>query len=163
MSLWPLTLSRAGDIVQARILADDLARRFPLSTFRYKVDRPTVLAVVEIRQGNPARAVELLQVSSPYELGEYAGLTPVYVRGEAYLQTHDGSKAAEEFQKILNHRGSDPFDYALAHLGLGRAYALSGDTAKARTAYQDFFALWKDADPDIPILKQAKAEYAKLQ
>ena len=90
---------------------------------------------------------------------------PVYVRGEAQLAAHNGAAAAAEFQKFLDHRGiviNFPLG-ALAHLGLARAYALSGDTAKARTAYQDFFALWKDADPDIPILKEAKAEYAKLQ
>jgi hypothetical protein len=90
---------------------------------------------------------------------------PVFVRGEAYLAAHKGSEAAAEFQKILDHRGlvlNQPIG-ALAHLGLGRAYVLQGDTAKARTAYQDFLTLWKDADPDIPILKQAKAEYAKLQ
>jgi hypothetical protein len=90
---------------------------------------------------------------------------PVFVRGEAYLAAHKGSDAAAEFQKILDHRGlvlNQPIG-ALAHLGLGRAYVLQGDTAKARTAYQDFLTLWKDADPDIPILKQAKVEYAKLQ
>ena len=90
---------------------------------------------------------------------------PVFVRGEAYLAAHKGSEAAAEFQKILDHRGlvlNQPIG-ALAHLGLGRAYVLQGDTAKARTAYQDFLTLWKDADPDIPILKQAKVEYAKLQ
>jgi len=92
-------------------------------------------------------------------------LYPVYVRGEAYLAAHRGSETAAEFQKILDHRGvviNEPIG-ALAHLGLGRAYALQGDTTKARAAYQDFLTLWKDADPDIPILKQAKAEYAKLQ
>jgi Tfp pilus assembly protein PilF len=90
---------------------------------------------------------------------------PVYVRGEAYLQAHSGAAAAAEFQKILDHRGvvvNFPLG-ALAHVGLARAYALSGDAPKAKTAYQDFFALWKDADPDIPILKESKAEYEKLQ
>jgi hypothetical protein len=90
---------------------------------------------------------------------------PVYLRGQAYLLARQGKEAAVEFQKIIDHRGivlNFPLA-ALAHLGLGRAYAMASDTAKARTAYQDFFALWKDADPDIPILKQAKAEYAKLQ
>jgi predicted Zn-dependent protease len=92
-------------------------------------------------------------------------LYPVYLRGQAYLRAQQGGNAAQEFQKILDHRGitgNSPV-VPLAHLGLARAYALSGDTAKAKAAYQDFFALWKDADPDIPILKQAKAEYAKLQ
>jgi len=118
---------------------------------------------LEIRRSNPGHAVELLQASLPYEQGEYAGLTPAYVRGEAFLQMRDGSRAAKEFQKILDHRGLAPFDFPLATLSLARAYVLSGDTTKARAAYQDFLALWKDADPDVPILKQAKAEYAKLQ
>jgi hypothetical protein len=156
-------LARVGELAQAQSLADDLAKHSPLNTLRVKVDVPTILAVVEIRRGNPARAVELLQAALPYELGEYAGLTPAYVRGEAYLQMHEGGKAGEEFQKIGDHRGSDAFDYALANLGLARAYALQKDPSKARSKYQDFFSLWKDADSDIPILKQAKVEYAKLQ
>jgi len=92
-------------------------------------------------------------------------LYPIYVRGEAYLAEHEGSQAAAEFQKILDHRGIvlNEAIGALAHLQLGRAYAMLGDTAKAKAAYQDFLALWKDADPDIPILTQAKAEYATLQ
>jgi eukaryotic-like serine/threonine-protein kinase len=155
-------LARAGESTQARSLADDLAKRFPLSTFYNKVYIPVILAVVETRQGDAARAVELLRVSSAYELGEDFRLTPAYVRGEAYLQMHDGENAAEEFQKILGHRALAPF-FPLAKLGSARAYELLGDTAKARAAYSDFFALWKDADPDIPILKQAKAEYAKLK
>jgi serine/threonine protein kinase/Flp pilus assembly protein TadD len=156
-------LARAGDFAQARAITDDLTKRSPLSTFVNRFEVPVVLATIEIRRGNPARAIELLQASSPYELGERAGLAPVYVRGEAYLQMHEGSKAAEEFQKILDHRGSDPFDYAFAHLGLARAYSIQGDSMKARAAFQDFFALWKDADPNIPILRAAKSEYAKLQ
>jgi hypothetical protein len=90
---------------------------------------------------------------------------PIYIRSEAFLKTRDGVKAAAEYQKILDHRGLAPHSplYSLARLGLGRAYALQGDTAKARAAYQDFFALWKDADPDVPVLKQAKAEYEKLK
>jgi hypothetical protein len=108
--------------------------------------------------------------AAPYELGSAAqplnfALYPVYLRGETYAAAHQGSAAAAEFQKILDHPGvvlNEPIG-ALAHLGLARAYALSGDTAKARTACQDFLTLWKDADPDIPILKEAKAEYAKLQ
>ena len=95
---------------------------------------------------------------------QLAEFVPVYVRGEAYLAAHRGKEAVTEFQKILDHRGivlNEPIG-ALAHLQLGRAYAMQGDTAKARSAYQDFLTLWKDADPDIPILKQAKAEYAKL-
>ena len=111
-------------------------------------------------------AIEVLQAATPYELGSwYIKAYPVYVRGEAYLAAHQGGGAAAEFQKILDHRGivrNEPIG-ALAHLGLARAYALQGNTPKARSAYQDFLALWKDADPDISILRQAKAEYAKLK
>jgi eukaryotic-like serine/threonine-protein kinase len=121
-----------------------------------------IFALLEIHRGNPAHAVELLQSSLRYELGENAGLGPAYVRGEAYLQMRDGKQAAPEFQKILDHRGLDPFDFPLATLGLARAQSLQSDSASARSKYQDFFALWKDADSDIPILKQAKAEYEKL-
>jgi len=109
-----------------------------------------------------------LEVAIPYELGgPPLGATywPMYVRGEAYLRSGDGAKSAVEYQKILDHRGIDPTSplYTLARLGSGRAYALQVDKAKAKSAYQDFFAAWKDADPDVPILKEAKAEYAKLQ
>jgi serine/threonine protein kinase len=155
-------LARIGDLPQARAAADVFAKQFPSGTYAQKVTLPDVLALIEIRRGNPARAIELLQIALPYELGEGAGLTPAYERGEAYLHMRDGAKAAVEFQKIQDHRGLDPFDFALANLNLGRAYALQKDNAKARAKYQDFFALWKDADPDIPILKEAKAEYAKL-
>jgi len=111
-----------------------------------------------------------LEAAAPYELGQPAQLQlgtmyPAYMRGQAQLMAHNGPAAAGEFQKFLDHRGlvtNFPLG-ALAHLGLARAYALSGDTAKAKAAYQDFLTLWKDADPDIPILKEAKAEYAKLQ
>ena len=110
-----------------------------------------------------------LEPAAPYELGQAGGFInyvyPAYVRGQAYLKAHDATAATAEFQKLLNHRGivGNFVTGALAHLQVGRAYAMAGDTAKAKTAYQDFFNLWKDADPDIPILKQAKAEYAKLQ
>jgi len=134
---------------------------------------PAVRALLALDHGEPSRAVELLQVAVPYELGvqrssihgNFGALYPVYVRGEAYLAVDQGTEAAIEFQKILDHRGivvSDPVG-ALARLQLGRAYAMQGDIAKAKAAYQDFLTLWKDADPDIPIYKQAKAEYAKLQ
>ena len=117
-------------------------------------------------------ALDILEASAPSELGwpslsdyNWPCLYPVYVRGEAYLAARRGTEAAREFQKILDHRGivlNEPIG-ALAHLQLGRAYAMQGDVAKAKAAYKDFLTLWKDADPDIPILKQAKAEYAKLQ
>jgi len=125
---------------------------------------------MELNGGNTHRAVELLQATSVYEHGaprpfQFGTLYPIYVRGRAYLRAGQGQQTAIEFQKMIDYRGvtiNFPLG-ALAHLQLGRAYALLGDTAKARTSYQDFFALWKDADPDIPILKEAKAEYAKLQ
>ena len=129
---------------------------------------PMIHAAAALQSGSPTKAVEALAPAAPYELGVLLSrltLYPVYLRGEAYVAAHQGSAAAAEFQKILDHPGvvqNEPIG-ALAHLGLARAYALSGDTAKAKSAYQDFFALWKDADPDIPILKEAKAEYAKLQ
>jgi hypothetical protein len=125
---------------------------------------PTLGALLALKHGEPVRAVELLQTAVPYELGA-GNLYPAYVRGEAHLAAHQGGEAVVEFQKILDHRGivvSDPIG-ALAHLQLGRAYVLSGDKNKAKTAYQDFLTLWRAADPDIPILKQAKAEYVKLQ
>jgi hypothetical protein len=129
-----------------------------------------------LNHGQPSKAVELLQTAIPYELGSpttggsefllgAGSLYPAYVRGLADLAAHQGAEAAGEFQKILDHRGivvSDPIG-ALAHVQLGRAYALAGDKTKAKSAYQDFLTLWKDGDPDIPILKQAKAEYANLQ
>jgi eukaryotic-like serine/threonine-protein kinase len=129
---------------------------------------PTIGAAVALERKDPNRAVELLKAASTIELSQPAEanvvLCPVYLRGEAYLMLHDGN-AAVEFQKFIDHRGlvgNFPWG-ALARLGLARAYALQGNTAKAKAAYQDFLALWKDADPDIPILKEAKTEYAKLK
>ncbi len=127
---------------------------------------------LEIRAGHPAQAIKFLEDAAPYELGfpqpqfaEGGLLYPPYVRGQAYLALHQGKEAAAEFQKFIDHRtivANSPLT-SLARLGLARAYALQGDSAKARSAYQDFLALWKDADSDIPVLQQAKAEYAKLQ
>ena len=162
----------AGDTDQAQALADDLGKRFPEDTIVQFNYLPTLRAKVALLRSNPRQALETLRVAAPYELGlpaieyyNWPNLYPVYLRGEAYLAVRRGSEAAAEFQKILDHRGvvlNEPIG-ALAHLQLGRAYTLSGDTAKAKAAYQDFITLWKDADPEIPILKQAKAEYAKLQ
>jgi eukaryotic-like serine/threonine-protein kinase len=160
----------AGDAPQATRLADDLAKRFPEDTivkFRYL---PMIHAAAVLQVGSATKAIDALAPAAPYELGATAqdlnfALYPVYLRGDAYVAAHQSSAAAAEFQKILNHPGvvvNEPIG-ALAHLGLARAYALSGDTVKAKSAYQDFLGLWKDADPDVPILKQAKAEYAKLQ
>ena len=110
-----------------------------------------------------------MEPSVPYELGDAGGfinyLYPAYIRGQAYLAAHKGTAAAIEFQKLLDHRGTvgNFLTGSLAYLHMGRAYAMTGDTTKAKAAYQEFFNIWKDADPDIPILKEAKAEYAKLQ
>ena len=149
-------------------MADGLAKRFPEDTIVHFNYLPALRAKLSTNGSNPQQAIDTLEVAVPYELGLPAfwpNLYPVYVRGEAYLAAHQGREAAIEFQKILDHRGivlNEPIG-ALAHLQLGRAYGISGDIAKAKKAYQDFLTLWKDADPDIPVLKQAKAEYAKLQ
>jgi hypothetical protein len=166
-----LALAYAGDTNRAQALADDLGKRFPEDTVMRFNYLPAVRARLALNRSNPKQALDSVMVAAPYEIGlpayslyNWPNLYPVYVRGEAYLAAHRGSEAAAEFQKILDHRGivlNEPIG-ALAHLQLGRAYALSGDSAKAKGAYHDFLALWKDADPAIPILKQAKAEYANL-
>jgi eukaryotic-like serine/threonine-protein kinase len=158
----------AGDAPRAQKLVDDLAKESPSDTLLSQVNLPAVRALLSLQRNQPAQAIAQTESAIPYELGSLprgSGYYPNYVRGEAFLRAHDGEKARAEFQKILDHRGTDPANvlYSLAHLGLGRAYALQGDTAKAKSAYQDFFALWKDADPDVPVLKAAKAEYEKLK
>jgi tetratricopeptide (TPR) repeat protein len=161
-----LALAIAGNSAQSQKLADDLAKRFSEDTVVQFMYLPTIHSELALSRNDSPKAIEALQAAAPYELAGFpSSLFPVYVRGNAYLAAHQGSEAAGEFQKILDHRGivlNQPIG-ALARLGLARAYLLSGDTAKSRTAYQDFLALWKDADPDIPILKEAKTEYAKLQ
>jgi len=165
-----IALALVGDAAQAERLASDLTKRFPEDTIVKFDYLPMIHAGNAIRSGDAERAVEALKVSAPYELGETNtsftfALYPVYLRGDAYLAAKQGAEAASEFQKISDHFGvigNEPIG-ALAHLGLGRAYAIEGDSAKAKAAYQDFFVLWKEADPDIAILKQAKAEYAKLK
>jgi eukaryotic-like serine/threonine-protein kinase len=163
-----LALAISGDASRAHALAGDIDQRFPEDTVVHLNYLPVLRARLALGQGDAAKAIELLQVTAPYELGAsrllFGALYPVYFRGEAYLAAHQGAEAAIEFQKILDHRGivgSDPIG-ALAHLQLARAAALTGDKAKAKIAYQDFFTLWKDADPGIPVLKQARAEYLKL-
>ena len=169
-----LALARAGDTTGAEKLAAELDKIFPLDTLVQNYWLPTIRAALALQRKNPNEAVEMLQVTRPIELGEPTNITvymgPVYLRGEAYLMLHDGKAAAAEFQKFIDHRGvvlNFPWG-ALARLGLARAYALDAPTdpaarEKARTAYQNFLTLWKDADSEIPIYKQAKAEYAKLQ
>jgi tetratricopeptide (TPR) repeat protein len=166
-----LAIALARDSSRAQVLADDLAKRFPEDTIVKFNYLPTIHAQLALCHNDSLKAIESLQPSVPYELGlqtsrgPVIAMHPVFLRGTAYLVGNQGNEAAAEFQKILDHRGvvlNEPIG-ALAHLQLGRAYVLQGDTAKARAAYNDFLSLWKDADPDIPILKQAKAEYAKLQ
>jgi serine/threonine protein kinase/tetratricopeptide (TPR) repeat protein len=164
-----LAYSRVGDTSSAQKIIDEFDRDSPLNTVIQGYWLPSIRASLELNRGTPARAIDLLQPAAPYELGapqqfQYSTLYPTYVRGLAYLKARQGPQAAAEFQKILDHRGAvmNFYTFPLSRLGLARAYALSGDTAKARIAYQDFLILWKDADPDIPIVQQAKSEYAKL-
>jgi DNA-binding winged helix-turn-helix (wHTH) protein/tetratricopeptide (TPR) repeat protein len=165
-ALAALALARAGDTAGAEKLAAQLDKAFPLDTLVQRYRLPTIRAAVALQRKDPNRAVELLRAASAIELGDEGNrLFPVYLRGEAYLMLHDGNRAAAEFQKFIDHHGlTGNFAWgAPARLQLGRAFALSGDKTKAKTAYQDFLMLWKDADTDIPILKQAKAEYAVQQ
>jgi len=161
-------LALAGDAGRSQKLIEELAKEFPTDTLLHAVWLPVARATNQINANHATQAVASLEVAIPYELGGPplgASYWPMYARGEAYLRSGDGAKSAVEYQKILDHRGIDPTSplYTLARLGSGRAYALQVDKAKAKSAYQDFFAAWKDADPDVPILKEAKAEYAKLQ
>jgi eukaryotic-like serine/threonine-protein kinase len=166
-----LAFARAGDSTRAQRLADEVQKQFPLDTIINDYWLPTVRAAIEINRSNPAKAIEFLRTAAPYEMGDVSNFEfgaffyPVYVRGQAYLLLHQGAEAAAEFQKFLAHPtmvANNPL-FILAYLGLARAHALQGDTDKSRAAYQNFFTVWKDADQNIPILKQAKAEYAKLQ
>ncbi len=162
-----VALALAGD-EEAQRVADDLNRRFPDASYQRYICIPATRAALALRHGDSQQAIESLEIPGSYELAEpswIGSMLPVYLRGQTYVAANKGAQAAAEFQEILDHPGivgNEPIG-ALAHLGLGRAYALQGDTAKAKAAYQDFLALWKDADPEIPILKQAQAEYAKLR
>jgi eukaryotic-like serine/threonine-protein kinase len=166
-----LTLARIGETRWAESLVKELEKSYPTNTLLQVYALPTINAALDVGKGNSSQALLHLEVTAPYELAgagiiiHYTYLYPPYVRGQAYLLSHNGPAAATEFQKLVDHRGMvrNFVTGALVHLQIGRAYALQGDMAKAKTAYKDFLTLWKDADPDIPILKQAKAEYAKLQ
>jgi tetratricopeptide (TPR) repeat protein len=165
-----LALARTGETTRARAIVEELEKSYPSQTVLKVYWLPTIKAAIELNTNNSTQSLVFLEAPAPYELGEPpqfqpGTLYPAYVRGQAYLAAHNGTAATAEFQKLVDHRNivvNFPLG-ALAHLGLARAYALSGDTTKATAAYKDFLALWKDADPDIPILKEAKAEYAKLQ
>jgi hypothetical protein len=163
-----LALARAGDTAKAKRLVEQLERTASTDTMLKLYCLPAIRAAIEISKNNPSQGILDLEASVPYELGgtlAFPYLYPGWVRGQAHLAAHNGVAAAAEFQKVIDHPGivvNQPIG-SLAHLGLGRAYTLSGDNVKARAAYQNFLTLWKDADPDIPILIAAKSEYAKLQ
>jgi eukaryotic-like serine/threonine-protein kinase len=170
-----LAFARAGDATQAQALADKLAREYPLDTMMQSYWLPSIKAAIELNKDNPSEAIEILKPAMQYELGytfaaapgiaSFGTIYPAYLRGRAYLQAGQGQQAAAEFQKLIDHRGilGNFMLGSLAYLQLARAQAMAGDEEAARKSYQDFFALWKDADPDIPIYRQAKAEAAKLQ
>jgi tetratricopeptide (TPR) repeat protein len=164
--------AQSGNMRQAEALAEELRRNYPDHTLLNLAWLPTIAATIEIKQNNPSRAIETLQEAVSVELGNANTqvnmglvLRPAYTRGQAYLLLHRGTEAATEFQKILDHPGvvvNDPLG-ALAHLGMARALVLQSNTAKARTEYEQFLNLWRDADPYIPILQQARAEYGNLK
>jgi len=165
-----LTLARTGDAARAKALVAELEKNYPLNTTLKLYWLPSINAAVALSAGNSSQAIVDLEAAAPYDLAsppplQVGTLYPAYLRGQAYLLGRNGSAAAAEFQKLLDHRGIvvNFVTGSLAHLQIGRAYAMAGDTAKAKAAYGDFLTLWKDADPDIPILKQAQAEYARLQ
>jgi tetratricopeptide (TPR) repeat protein len=167
-----LAFAYSREDARAKALVGDLNKRFPEDTIVQFNYLPTLRARLALNKGDAAEAIENLRIAAPYELGvstdgpfNWSAMYAVYVRGEAYLAARQGNEAAAQFQKVLDHPGvvvNQPIA-ALAHLGLGRAYVLQGDTARAKAAYQDFLTLWKDADPEILVLQQAKAEYLKLQ
>jgi hypothetical protein len=172
-----LVLARSGATASAEALASKVRTRFPADTLVNGYWLPAIGAAIELHRNHAAKAVELLQTATPYEMAEpnhqFTPLYPAYLRGEAYTLLHQGSQAAGEFQKCLDNGLTARPLVALARLGLARAYALeaaagrgteaANSNSKSRAAYQEFLTLWKNADPDIPILKEAKAEYAKLQ
>jgi hypothetical protein len=163
-----LALARAGDGGRAKALGEELAKAYPTNTMLKLYWFPTVNAAIELGKGNSSQALLDLEAAAPYELGLGGTFVnyvyPAYVRGLTDLEAHNGAAAVTEFQKLLDHRGivGNFVTGALVHLQIGRAYAMAGDSAKAKAAYQEFFTIWKDADPDSPILIAAKAEYAKL-
>ncbi len=163
-----LALARAGEAARAGVLLRDLNRQFPANVWLSKYWLPSIRAAIELDRNNPSGAIEALQIAKPYELGgdpiTFDTLYPVYLRGQAYLMQRKGVEAAAEFQNILDHRGrvTNGILGALAYLQLGRAYMLASDPRRARNAYQQFFSLWRNADPDARLLKQATAEFAQL-
>ncbi|MGO9087176.1 MAG: winged helix-turn-helix domain-containing protein [Candidatus Sulfotelmatobacter sp.] len=159
-----LALARVGDVARAETLVEELQKSYPTNTLLKFYWLPSINAAIELNRGNASGAIVLLEAAAPYELAGGLPLYPAYLRGQAYLLAHNGTAAAAEFQKLLDHKSivQNFVTGSLAHLQIARAYAMAGDTLKAKAAYQDFFSLWKDADPGVSCLKQAKAEYAKL-
>ena len=164
-----LAFARIGDTARAKAIVEELEKNYPWSTRLRVYWLPTVRSAIEIRNGNPTQALAILDKAVPYELGQpisqVGALYPAYLRGEAYLSVRDGAAAAAEFQKLLDHRGlvlNSPLG-GLAYVGLARACALQGDISGARSRYQTFLALWKDADLGIPLVKEAKSEYERLK
>ena len=160
--------ARANDLTEAQKQADAAEQAYPHDTLTLDYSLPTIRAAVKLGQGDPAAAIELLRPATKYELAQLPSfdyLYPAYIRGLAYLQMKKGSLAAPEFQKLIDHPGivGDFVTGAITYLQLGRAQAMTGDYAAARKAYEEFLTLWRDADPDIPIYREAKAEYAKLR
>jgi tetratricopeptide (TPR) repeat protein len=164
-SVAAMTLGAVGESARAQTVHDDLAKRFPEDTVMQKIALPVLQATIEYGRGNFAKVIDELQPVTQYEMGGFASLDPAFLRGLAYLRLNKGAEAAVEFQKLIDHRGvvGTSITGPLAHLELARTRVMINDVGGARTEYQNFFAIWKDADPDIPILKQAKAEYAKLK
>jgi len=165
-----LALARTGETARAKTIVEQLEKSYPAQTVLKVYWLPTIKAAIELNTNQATQSLMYLEAAAPYDLGspppfQVGTLYPAYLRGQAELLAHNGAAAAAEFRKLLDHKGIvlNFITGSLTHLQIGRAYAMAGDTAKAKTAYQDFFVLWKDADPDIPILKEAKAEYAKLQ
>ena len=158
-ALAALTLARVGDTTRANALVEELEKSYPAYALLKLYWLPTINAAIEISKGHSSQALVYLEAAAPYELGEVGNLYPAYLRGQAYLLAHNGTAAAAEFQKLLDHRGIvlNFVTGSLAHLQVGRAYAMTGDSTKAKAAYQDFLTLWKDADPDIPILKASQS------
>ncbi len=158
-----LALAQSGEPSQVQSLIAELAKAHPKDTLLNGVWLPTIRAAMELQLGNAGQAIELLQAASRYEAA--ADFWPPYLRGQAYLRLKSGREAAAEFQKILDHRGEAPLSalYPIAHLGLARASALAGDVTGSRKEYQDFLALWKDADADLPVLVEAKKEYERVK
>ncbi len=165
LPLLAIALGMAEEPKSALMMIDEMNRLYPSDTTIHGVYIPIAQAALELRRGNWDEAIRLLEPTRRYESGRQWEFLPLYVRGLAYLRGRQGGEAAEEFQRIIAHRGTAPVapEWALAHVQLARAYNMQGNSSKARVAYQDFLTLWKDADPDIPILKEAKAEYAKLE